>query len=61
MAGRLVSDLDMMSSRYIRNKEIGSCFRHSTCCHAHALHNVELPLIYNGNRRKSELRKRRKR
>jgi len=30
----LVSDLDDDELAYIQTKKLGSCFRHSTCCHA---------------------------
>jgi putative ABC transport system ATP-binding protein len=49
LAGRLVSSLDDDELAYIRNKEIGFVFQtFNLLARATSLHNVELPLIYNG-------------
>jgi putative ABC transport system ATP-binding protein len=49
LAGRLVSQLDDDELAAIRNKEIGFVFQtFNLLARATALHNVELPMIYNG-------------
>jgi putative ABC transport system ATP-binding protein len=49
LAGRQVSELSDDELAYIRNKEIGFVFQtFNLLARATALHNVELPMIYNG-------------
>ena len=49
LSGRLVSQLNDDELAYIRNKEIGFVFQtFNLLARATALHNVELPMIYNG-------------
>src|ERR1700692_4344184 len=49
LAGKLVSELNDDELAYIRNKEIGFVFQtFNLLARATALHNVELPMIYNG-------------
>jgi putative ABC transport system ATP-binding protein len=49
LAGRLVSDLNDDDLAAVRNKEIGFVFQtFNLLARTSALHNVELPMIYNG-------------
>jgi putative ABC transport system ATP-binding protein len=59
--GRLVSDMEDDELAQIRNKEIGFVFQtFNLLPRATALHNVELPLIYNGTAPAARLEKAKK-
>ncbi|MEP0828498.1 MAG: ABC transporter ATP-binding protein [bacterium] len=59
--GKLVSQLDDDELAVIRNRQIGFVFQtFNLMPRATALHNVELPLIYNGTPREQRLEKARK-
>jgi putative ABC transport system ATP-binding protein len=61
LAGRLVSELNDDELAYIRNKEIGFVFQtFNLLPRATALHNVELPMIYNGTPAEERLERARK-
>ena len=61
LAGRLVSQLSDDDLAYIRNKDIGFVFQtFNLLPRATALHNVELPLIYNGTPTAERLERARK-
>src|SRR5690242_4326356 len=61
LAGRLVSQLNDDELAYIRNKEIGFVFQtFNLLARATALHNVELPLIYNGTPAEERIEKAKK-
>jgi putative ABC transport system ATP-binding protein len=54
--GQLVSKMKDRALARVRNKEVGFVFQtFNLLARAHALHNVELPLIYAGMRRKERI------
>src|SRR5271166_613961 len=61
LAGRLVSQLNDDELAHIRNKEIGFVFQtFNLLPRATALHNVELPMIYNGTPSEERIEKAKK-